>query len=291
MDCTIIIPHHHQVDQLEICLRALIDQQTTVNYEIIVVDVDGKGRNYLNNETYDGRVTWIETPKKNPYISRNLGIVNSRGEVIILLDVKCRAAANFVTSAYEALSKSPRTVYAGQYELEFASALIKDKVYGALYLQPRKNIRHKYGVTAGNMAFTKQLFDSVGPFDESYHSGMDIKWSQQVWSMGFDIAYLSMMKVYYPAQSWDELKESVKKYFCGISHIHRTQEMGFGSRLMYLIKQFLPMRISTYKLSLSSRPLVHTAKDKVYLWLRVWQAKIYMATAYLRCWMKHEDRP
>jgi len=97
------------------------------------------------------------------------------------------------------------------------------------------------------------------------------------------------MSVNYPSQTWHELKESLKKYFCGISYIHTTEELGFGSRLGYLLRHLVPMKVSTFNTSLENRALVSSPKDKVYLWLRVWQAKLYMAKAYLRCWIKHED--
>ena len=99
------------------------------------------------------------------------------------------------------------------------------------------------------------------------------------------------MKARYPAQTWAELCLSLKKYFCGISHIHSNEKMSARKRIRYFLRQLMPMKFSTYRASLASRTMVISTTDKVYLWLRVWQAKIHMAKAYLRCWMKHEGRP
>jgi len=271
------------------CLQALLDQQTDVDFEIIVVDVEGIGANHLSKKIDDSRINWIQTEARNPYTSRNIGLDKASGDTLVLIDAKCRASQGFITETHNAATQSPKTLLAGHYNLEVLSDDIKEKVYGALYLNTKKNVDKGYGVTAGNLAFSKALYDDAGQFDDSHHSGMDILWSKKVMSLGYKVRYVPNMSVNYPSQTWHELKESLKKYFCGISYIHTTEELGFGSRLGYLLRHLVPMKVSTFNTSLENRALVSSPKDKVYLWLRVWQAKLYMAKAYLRCWIKHED--
>jgi len=289
VDCSIIIPHYNQVGHLEVCLGALLDQQTDVEYEIIVIDVEGLGANALKPKVTNNKVKWISTEERNPYTSRNLGLRIATGETLILLDTKCQVTSGFIEAAIKAVTQNPTALMAGYYALNYRSEKIRDKVYGVLYLNTKKNVSKQYGVTAGNLAFSKNLVNHVGVFDDAHHSGMDILWSERIMTLGYKIEYASDMIVKYPAQNWEELKQSLKKYFCGISFIHEKKELGTASRLRYLVRYFFPMKMSTLRSSLESRSLDISPTDKVYLWLRVWQAKLYMAKAYLRCWMKHED--
>jgi len=223
-----------------------------MSYEVIVLDVDGIGKEAMEVNSEAEPISWIVTDIKNPYHSRNLGISRSSGSYI-------------------------------PYQVNPSSSSIKDQVYGVFYLQTEKNVANNYGVTAGNLVFSRALYDTVGPFDESHHSGMDIDWSQRVHAKGLKIKFNPDLKVTYPGQSWKELCTSIDKYFKGIAHQHKMAKWSLGKRIAYLSKYLMPMRPATFKQALTARPSVSSTTDKWYLWLRVWQAKLYMAKAYFRC--------
>jgi len=179
--------------------------------EIIIVDVDGIGKEALEAAYPDLAVRWVLTSEKNPYSARNQGISNAKSEHILLLDAKCIPQADYVSAALARLRRDAGIV-TGPYHVVPRSDKIKDQVYGIFHLHSERNIEKAYGITGGNLGFSKQTFEDVGPFETSHVSGMDIAWSKRALSQGYQIEYIPDMKVSYPGQPWTTFVDTTKKY-------------------------------------------------------------------------------
>ncbi len=259
----------------------MLEQETQYEYEVIVVDNSSDEIDFLKDSTEYKKVTWLSTTADNPYVSRNLGITKAKGRIIALLDAKCRPCKDWVELGMTKILGNDQMTIAGHYRVIPDSDELKDLIYGLLYLNNRKNVKHDYGVTTGNLWSHKSAFEDVGLFEEEHISGNDIAWSLKAKSLGYDIEYLKELEVKYPGQSYSQLCQSISKYMSGIAYQHKKSK-SLGYRMTFFFKSLFPLRMSTYKEMITYRSLDHlSTKDKCYLWLLAWHTKIRMAIAYL----------
>ena len=248
-----------------------IDAQT----EIIVIDNKSPGFDIEDWRKNHPKVVWLTNDlKKNPYTSRNIGAEEAIGKYLAFIDTKCEPQAEWLRQM-SAACDTKHPIVAGHYNLHYEGDAIRDKVYGMLYLNTEKNVRKDYGVTAGNLLFCRETYNAIGAFGDSSNSGNDIEWSRRALLMGHKIAYASNAIVDYPAQSWVELNESVKKYARGVAAIDGKQS--------WSISHFLPLRYATFMDHLRHRKLQNLGIwDRLGLWLLTWQMKIKYGVALFK---------
>ena len=273
--CSIIIPHYSQALSLRKCLTALENQDTLRLIEVIVVD---NGSPNFNLEAWSKdypKVIWLKNNvQKNPYTSRNIAAARAKGVYFAFMDAKCQPQASCLSELF-AICGEKDSIVAGQYRLNYQSDALRDKVYGMLYLNNEKNILKGYGVTSGNLIVHRKIFNAVGPFRDSAISGNDIEWSLRALNFGFTIAYAPKAIIDYPAQSWNALSSSIKKYAAGVALIDQKKKT--------MINAFLPLRLSTFTSHLTNRNLRNMSIwDKSALWVLTWIMKIKYALALVR---------
>jgi len=104
-----------------------------MSYEVIVLDVDGIGKEAMEVNSEAETISWIVTDIKNPYHSRNLGISRSSGSYIVLLDAKCEVQSGYLKTVAK-LKGQDDVLTAGPYQVNASSSSIKDQVYSVFYL-------------------------------------------------------------------------------------------------------------------------------------------------------------
>ena len=200
-----------------------------------------------------------------------MGAIRAKGEYLVFIDAKCQPESSWLRKM-TAIADPKHPVVVGHYKLDYQSDLLKDKVYGMLYLNNDKNVSKGYGVTAGNLLVGRKVFQGIGPFKDKTKSGNDIEWSLRVLKSGFKIKYAAEAIINYPAQNWNELSQSVKKYAKGVAALN-------DSNLLSL-RSFLPIRSSTFTDHLNHRSLQNLSiADKLELWRLTWIMKVKFAIA------------
>ena len=260
-------------------MSALFNQETDYKFEVIVVDGNSDDVDSIKEKYKD--VIWLSSSVRNPYTSRNLGILRAAGKVLAFIDAKCTPCISWVDTGISSLLEEDKKILAGHYEVKPQSSELKDLLYGLLYLNNEKNVRYNYGVTTGNLWVHKSAFDLVGLFCEEHISGNDIAWSRKAMSLDYEIVFKKEAAVDYPGQSYDQLCHSIPKYMSGIAHQHHIK-LSKTERTVYFIKNLLPLRLKTFTELITYRQLNNISTiDKCYLWLLAWLMKMKMAKAYL----------
>lgn len=244
-------------------------------FDVIIVDNGSIGiQNFIeeSRKAYKMEIKWLtNTVKKNPYVSRNIGIRAAESTVIAFLDAACVPDPEWIKVGCQKIEEG-YTIVAGQFKLTYPSAKLRDKVHGLLYLNNRKNVEKGYGVPCGNLFVKQALFDTIGPFGEDHISGQDIVWTRRALFEGYKIAYGALCIVEYPAFSYVDLLQKMKKYGRGVRH-HRH----YVDRNVSIdgFRGTLPMRWSNFSSALTYRGLDQlSVAKKVYLWMLVWRAKV-----------------
>ncbi len=251
-------------------MKALYKQDIEEQVEIIVIDNGSADFNIEKWKDDHPNVLWeLNDLKRNPYTSRNMGAIRAKGEYLVFIDAKCQPQGSWLRKMI-ASADPKHPVVAGHYKLHYQSDVLKDKVYGMLYLNNDKNVRKGYGVTAGNLLVDRKFFQDVGPFKDEKNSGNDIEWSLRALKSGYKIGYASEAIINYPAQTWIELSHSVKKYAKGVAALNESKQPSMRS--------FLPMRSSTFTNHLTHRALQNLSiSDKLKLWRLTWIMKVKFA--------------
>ena len=208
------------------------------------------------------------------------------------MDAKCIPDRNWVNTAVIKLREEPNAILAGSYRVSPQSNSVKDLVYGMLYLQNQKNIEMSYGVTAGNMATTKTTFTTIGQFDTTVGTGHDIEWSKKaILHEEIKVLYEPLLLVQYNGQSFSELCSKMNKYALGIFSLNDKCHSAFNIHLKTILRNLLPMRVSTFRKALSYRSLyaVPTYK-KWYLYFLVWSMKFRLSLYYCKFFLNLNSR-
>lgn len=129
---SVVIPLYNKENYIETTLKSVLNQ-TFKNFEIIVVN-DGSTDNSLQVvETFsDNRIHTIQQNNQGLSASRNIGISNSKGNIIALLDADDIWDSEFLNSIYRLYKKFPEAYLFGTNYLE--------KYSSRNIIEPVKNI-------------------------------------------------------------------------------------------------------------------------------------------------------
>ncbi len=93
MTVSVIIPAYNSAKTIRQCLESLIKQ--SLQSEIVVVD-DGSGDNSIRIIRFPPQVKLLIQSHQGPGMARNLGVRNSRGEILVFVDSDMEFDRNFL---------------------------------------------------------------------------------------------------------------------------------------------------------------------------------------------------
>ncbi|MEA3431877.1 MAG: glycosyltransferase family 2 protein, partial [candidate division WOR-3 bacterium] len=99
VEASVIIPSHNRRELLEYSLAHILNQ-TTDNYEVILIDdasTDGTHNLIGNWKLEIGNLRYIRLERQSgPYVARNIGIREAKGDIIIFIDSDVLVHSRFV---------------------------------------------------------------------------------------------------------------------------------------------------------------------------------------------------
>jgi glycosyltransferase involved in cell wall biosynthesis len=170
--------------------------------ELIVVDAS-QGRLGHVRRAHPS-VQWIDyTPPGGVRVSiphqRNVGIQAARGEIIVFTDAGCVPAEGW-------LSRLIAPVVSGAERVTCGPSWVGDNVYS-----PEKGTPVPYYVDEAptiNLAFTRELLDLVGDFDERFEYGSDVDFTWRLVAAGAKIRYIADAVV---VHDWGTFRRQLKR--------------------------------------------------------------------------------
>jgi glycosyltransferase involved in cell wall biosynthesis len=200
LDLTVVIPAHNSAATLRQQLAALLVQEWSGTWEVVVVD------NRSHDATVDlvreysvrsSRVRLVEAPDRASIgYARNVGIDHARGAAIVMCDADdvvkfgwLRAIGDslrdheFVTGPIDVHALNPSWV------VETRGKKIEDGPGQFLGIFPFAH--------SCNLGFRRTAFDRVGRFDETLVNGSDVEFSYRLWKVGTELTYVDDAVVCY----------------------------------------------------------------------------------------------
>jgi len=201
---SVVIPTYNRKDPLRKCMTSLIHQTYPASgFELIVVDdgsTDGT-QDYLTalcRETASPRVVCLRQPNKGPAAARNLGARSAQGEIVAFTDDDCVTSEDWIEIIAETFEKDPELAACGAHLHPTDQNPEADRFlefeYAPLSLFP-----------TANCAVSKEVFDAVGGFDESFGlgTGEDCDLIYRFLKRGFKVCHVSKLTVHHEEQrSW-----------------------------------------------------------------------------------------
>ncbi len=208
MDASVIIPAYNSEKTIKECIKSLKSQSYRGKYEIIVVD-DGSSDRTKELAKKEGAVV-ISQNKAGPAKARNNGAKKAKGKVLIFIDSDCVAENNWLEEMLLPFKSPDVVAVQGAYKTRQESLVAKFVQY-EIEERYEKLLKSKNidWVGSYSAAYRKEVFFSVGGFDESFPlaSGEDPELSFKVSKSKGKIVFNPKAVVYH------RHPENISKYF------------------------------------------------------------------------------
>jgi len=214
---SIIILNYNGKDFLKNCLDSII-KETHCNYEIIVVDnnsPDKSGENY--SKEYKSCKFILNDKNVGVPEGLNIGIYNSSGEFIVLLNNDIIVTRNWLDPLFNAYKQNGLALYQPKFlkmknpeYLDGAGNMINIFGFGFARSKGKKDIGkyekiEEISYASGTCMFCpKKIFHDVGLFDEkffAYHEELDFGWRARLF--GYKSYYVPKSVIHhYGSAQW-----------------------------------------------------------------------------------------
>ncbi len=210
---SVVVPTYNRSKLLRDCLTSLGNQSIN-DYEVIIVD---DGSNDDTKSVFDSvksnNFRYYRQDNRGPAAARNLGLKNSKGEVIAFTDDDCVVDRKWLNAIKTSINTGVKCVKGQTFVLnkddEFANDLKK-----YIYLSQKQN-------ATNNIAYSRDVLDDLGWFDESfpYAAGEDTDLSWRYRLAGYKQVYNPDMIVWHRYEkNLDEYKKVSYRYGVGLRY-------------------------------------------------------------------------
>lgn len=206
---SIIIPCRNEEGFIGKCLESIISQfYPKDNLEVLVVDGMSTDKTREVVREYGEKhsfISLLENPRKVTPFGMNIGIRNSRGEVIILVNAHSILDKNFLKNNIEYLNKTHadavggmlNTINEGASIISNAIPLATDSIFGAGGRRYRSRIQEGFVKdTLPYCAYRRELFDKIGLIDEDLIRDQDEEFNYRILKNGGKIFFTPKIKSY-----------------------------------------------------------------------------------------------
>jgi len=155
---SVIIPTKNRPELLRRCIRAVLEQTTAVDFEVVVVNDAGCPLNEVF--VRDPRVRIVDGPSRGPAAARNVGLATASGEIILFTDDDAIPQSGWLDAASGTLLRHADAV--GVVGRVVAPA------YDHLYEHAVANDGGVGNFLTCNVAYRRQILLELGGFDTGF---------------------------------------------------------------------------------------------------------------------------
>ena len=181
---SVIIPVKNGTNYLGEALVSL--RRQNLNLEIIVVD-DGSTDATAELAREAGCVVLQHPVSRGQVAGKNTGIAAAKGDFIVFLDHDDKVRDGALRTMLETLETHPEACAVQAMVQDFKTPEIPDIPDSLLHPEPF------YGLFTGAILIRREIFDRIGPFTESIHTGEIIEWFSRVAALGGQVLKLDLV--------------------------------------------------------------------------------------------------
>lgn len=177
---SVVVPAYNSVATLGVQLDALVVQETTTPFEVVVVDNgsdDGTGAVALSYAEMDRRFRVVRADERHtPGYSRNVGVQTSSAPLVAFCDADDRVTPTWVAAMSRALAQHPVVMGQLDYTRLNPSWLQQSRGTDGFRRLGLVDGVFPYVISAC-LGATRDAYDRVGGFDETMRVGQDVDFS------------------------------------------------------------------------------------------------------------------
>lgn len=246
---SVVIPSYKSMATLEHCLVSLLNQSIEEPYEVILVDSsDSITQKIIENKFK--RVKLIKLEKKTgPAQARNIGIRQSKGSIIALIDADCVAEKNWLEMIFKTHKKEPYLIIGGPIENYKRKNILGSVIYLIEFSEflpgsPRRVVSF---IPTGNASYKRRVFDKFGLFPNKMEGSEDVLFHRGISHRGGKILFSPQIKVsHINKRGWKEFRNQIFKIGFWTAIVRKKADYLSGSFLIRL--RFLIPLLFFYKL-------------------------------------------
>lgn len=179
---SIVIPCFNEAEHIERCLSSITSQNFPRDqFEIIVVDNGSTDRSSEISRASADKV--IERPGVKVGAVRNIGASEAKGENLVFIDADCTLDKDWLKRAFGLLTSQRMSVFGGGCSLPPGAKWI-EKFW---LLEGVDGNTLPKDLIGCSIAIPRDVFISVGGFDESMSSGEDSELSNRLKTGGYEV--------------------------------------------------------------------------------------------------------
>jgi rhamnosyltransferase len=208
MKTSLIVTCLNEIDNIEKLLKSIVNQTLKPN-EMIVVDAGSTDGTLEVIKKYAKRYKWIKkivTKGATRGKGRNIGIKNSKNDIIVTADAGCFLDKNWLKNITKPFKEDVDVVvgfYKPYYENEF-------EFYEGFLMSP-KEIDIPARISSRSLAFRKKCWKKTGGYEENVDVGEDTLFHLKILQKNFKIKFVKNAVVFWIMPK--NIKEFFKKFF------------------------------------------------------------------------------
>lgn len=201
---SVIVPAHNEEKYLGSCLDSLLNQDTQIPYEILVIENGSSDKTTDIARSFE-KIRLIHEPKLGLPLVRQIGYKTARGDLLAYVDADSIVPPNWVSSIFEASRQNPDAVaLRGPFRYILKSPFHRfwfwiyfNVIERATYWLNRGQL-----LAGGNFAVKKEALDKIGGFNLNIKFyGEDVELASRLKKIG-KIVYFNAM-VYSSGRRFD----------------------------------------------------------------------------------------
>ncbi|HEY1738951.1 MAG TPA: glycosyltransferase [Acidimicrobiia bacterium] len=204
MELSVVVPAYNAAATLREQLDALLAQEWSGSWEVVVVDNGSSDSTPVITREYaarDARIRLVEAnDRRRIGYARNAGVAAAQGRAIAMCDSDDVVQPGWLAAIGNALRD--HEFVGGALDVHL---LNRPEIVATRGLAIEREAASFQGIFAVahscNMAFTRALFERVGPFDETLVNGSDVELSHRIWLDGTVMHYEPDARVAYRYRS------------------------------------------------------------------------------------------
>lgn len=208
MKISVIIPHYDDLERLNRCLTALLEQTVPGhNFEIIVADNMSPLISGALADTVGERAKIVFASERGAGPTRNAGVEASSGHVLAFTDSDCIPDSRWLEEGVASLREFDLVGGRMKVVCEHDGNRSGAEAYETVFAFDNETYVRKKGFTVtANLFCTREVFDSTGPFRVGMSE--DVDWCLRARSKGFRLGYAPGAIVGHPPRpDWPQLQK------------------------------------------------------------------------------------
>jgi len=226
---SVVVAVRNEIQYIEKCITSLLNQDYEGTYEIIVVDGMSTDGTYelLQNIQESFQFKLLRNRKINAAAGRNIGIENAEGDHIAFIDGDAIAAHDWLAQINSAFEEGQAAGVGGP-DLLPEDSNETAKMIGLVMTSPlasggslnpstqhamMQEERWVEHIPTCNLCLKREVFESVGVFDEEFVKGQDLELSYRIVKAGYKLLYSPKIKVvHYRKQRIADFAKQIYKW-------------------------------------------------------------------------------